>query len=150
LRSMHTGQNSIAPENWLPQLGQARCGCVFMGLTVLRRQSGPKRCTTLHRVVPSRRARLLANCRPVPQAIACSYILARQMTFQIRIPTPGALRHPVLTMSFIRWGGSGVCLEEYFAASNLITPRPRFSIVKAGSGRFAIWIGKPHLRFARS
>jgi hypothetical protein len=34
---MHTGQNSIAPENSLPQLGQVRWGSVFMDLTVLRR-----------------------------------------------------------------------------------------------------------------
>src|SRR6476660_2806738 len=35
-RSMQTGQNSIAPENSLPQLGQVRLGSVLMGLTVLR------------------------------------------------------------------------------------------------------------------
>ena len=32
---MHTGQNSIAPENSLPQLGQVRWRSVFMDLTVL-------------------------------------------------------------------------------------------------------------------
>ena len=36
LRSMQTGQNSIAPENSLPQLGQVRWGSALMGLTVLR------------------------------------------------------------------------------------------------------------------
>jgi len=30
LRSMQTGQNSIAPENWFPQLGQIRWGSVLM------------------------------------------------------------------------------------------------------------------------
>jgi hypothetical protein len=40
-RSMHTGQNSIAPENSLPQLGQVRWMSALMGLTVLRR-SEPK------------------------------------------------------------------------------------------------------------
>jgi len=30
---MQTGQNSIAPENSLPQLGQVRWGSVFMDLT---------------------------------------------------------------------------------------------------------------------
>src|SRR5262249_6345227 len=35
---MQTGQNSIAPENSLPQLGQMRCGSVFMDLTVLQRR----------------------------------------------------------------------------------------------------------------
>ncbi len=33
---MQTGQNSIAPENRLPQLGQVRRGFVFMDLSVLR------------------------------------------------------------------------------------------------------------------
>ena len=37
-RSMHTGQNSIAPENSFPQLGQTRLSSVFMGLTALRMQ----------------------------------------------------------------------------------------------------------------
>jgi hypothetical protein len=36
LRSMQTGQNSIAPEISLPQLGQVRWGSVFMDLTVLQ------------------------------------------------------------------------------------------------------------------
>jgi hypothetical protein len=30
---MQTGQNSIVPENWLPQLGQVRWGSVLMALT---------------------------------------------------------------------------------------------------------------------
>jgi hypothetical protein len=36
---MHTGQNSIAPENSLPQLGQVRWGSVLMGLTALQPHS---------------------------------------------------------------------------------------------------------------
>ena len=39
LRSMQTGQNSIAPENSLPQLGQVRWGSVLMDLTALRMRS---------------------------------------------------------------------------------------------------------------
>jgi hypothetical protein len=38
---MHTGQNSAAPENLLPQLGQTRLSSVssvFMGLTAIRMQ----------------------------------------------------------------------------------------------------------------
>src|SRR5215831_7802949 len=35
---MQTGQNSIAPENSLPQLGQVRWGSVLMELTVLPRR----------------------------------------------------------------------------------------------------------------
>jgi len=39
---MHTGQNSIAPENPLPQLGQVRWGSVFMVLTAVQPQPEPK------------------------------------------------------------------------------------------------------------
>ena len=42
LRSMQTGQNSIAPENSLPQLGQVRWGSVLMVLTALQPQPEPK------------------------------------------------------------------------------------------------------------
>ena len=35
---MQTGQNSIAPENSLPQLGQMRWDSVFMDLTVVPRR----------------------------------------------------------------------------------------------------------------
>src|SRR6516162_76831 len=35
---MQTGQNSIAPENSLPQLGQMRWGSVFMDLSALPRR----------------------------------------------------------------------------------------------------------------
>src|SRR5215472_15639345 len=35
---MQTGQNSIAPENSLPQIGQVRLSSVFMDLTVLPRR----------------------------------------------------------------------------------------------------------------
>jgi hypothetical protein len=93
-------------RNSLPQLGQVRCGCVFMGLTALRPQSGPKRCTTLHRVVPNRRARLLAICRPVPRAIACSLILACQIPFQNKIPVARLLRRSMLITTFKNGGGS--------------------------------------------
>jgi hypothetical protein len=42
LRSMQTGQNSIAPENSLPQLGQVRLGSVLIGLTALQPHSERK------------------------------------------------------------------------------------------------------------
>ena len=38
---MQTGQNSIAPENSLPQLGQVRWGSVLIDLSVLWLQSAP-------------------------------------------------------------------------------------------------------------
>src|SRR5580704_19256973 len=87
LRSIQTGQNSIAPENSLPQLGQVRWGSVFMGLTVLRPPSGPKSSTKLRPVVQNRQTRPLANCCLVPQTIARSFILARQVTCRNKIPS---------------------------------------------------------------
>jgi hypothetical protein len=39
---MQTGQNSIAPESSLPQLGQVRLSSVFMGLPALQPQSEPR------------------------------------------------------------------------------------------------------------
>jgi len=39
---MHIGQNSSAPENSLPQLGQARRASVLIDLSVLWLQSEPK------------------------------------------------------------------------------------------------------------
>jgi hypothetical protein len=42
LRSKHTGQNSIAPENSLAQLGQVRWGSVIMALAALQSQPEPK------------------------------------------------------------------------------------------------------------
>jgi hypothetical protein len=44
---MHTGQNSIAPENSLPQLGQVRCRSALMAVIALQ---PVKANTTLHRV----------------------------------------------------------------------------------------------------
>jgi hypothetical protein len=45
---MHTGQNAIAPESSLPQVGQVRRGCVLMALTVIRNLS-----RTQHHAPPS-------------------------------------------------------------------------------------------------
>jgi hypothetical protein len=39
---MHTGQNSIAPENSLPQVGQARWGSLLMALAAFQPQSESK------------------------------------------------------------------------------------------------------------
>jgi hypothetical protein len=39
---MQTGQNSIAPENSLPQLGQVRWGSVLMVLTALLPTATPR------------------------------------------------------------------------------------------------------------
>jgi hypothetical protein len=39
---MQTGQNSVAPESSLPQLGQVRLCSVFMGLIALQPQREPK------------------------------------------------------------------------------------------------------------
>ena len=61
--------------------------------------------TTLHRVVPNRRARLLGNCCPVPQGNACSFILARHISCRNKIPTVGVLRCPVLITTFNKASG---------------------------------------------
>ncbi len=63
---MQTGQNSIAPESSLPQLGQVRWGSVLMGLTVLQPQPEPKAASR-----STGPCRLLPNYSPVPQTIAC-------------------------------------------------------------------------------
>jgi hypothetical protein len=76
LRSMQTGQNSIAPENSLPQFGQVRWDSVLIVLTGLSAATSADSKATLHRVAQNRSARLLANCWPVPQAIACSSIFS--------------------------------------------------------------------------
>jgi hypothetical protein len=39
---MQTGQNSIAPESSLPQLGQVRWGSVLMVLTALQPKTMPR------------------------------------------------------------------------------------------------------------
>ena len=83
-----------------------RWDSVLTGLTALRSQSEPKSCTTLHRAVPNRRARPLGNCCPVPQAIACSFILARQITCRNKIPTVGVLWCPVLITTLNKANGS--------------------------------------------
>ena len=96
------GRIQSLQKNSSPLLGQVRCGCVFMGLTALRPQSWPKRCTTLCRVVPNRRERIPANGCSVPGAIACSFILARQITCRNKIVLPC----PVLITTFNKAGGS--------------------------------------------
>ena len=62
---MQTGQNSIAPENSLPQLGQVRLGSVLMDLTALQSQPQPAATRPSHRVVRNRPAQRLAYYGPV-------------------------------------------------------------------------------------
>ena len=92
LRSMHTGQNSIAPENSLPQLGQVRWDSIFMDLTALQSESGPKTTPRSTPVVGNQPTGPLANCSPVPQANACFLRLARQITLRNKIPIIDVLR----------------------------------------------------------
>jgi hypothetical protein len=82
---MQTGQNSIAPENSLPQLEQVRWGSVLMDLDALQSQPELKttpRSTEWWEIASTAP---LVNCSPVPQAIACSFILVRQITFRNKI-----------------------------------------------------------------
>jgi len=51
---MHTGQNSIAPENSLPQLGQVRWGSALMLLNAFQSHLSAGNNTTLHRLVRNR------------------------------------------------------------------------------------------------
>jgi len=89
---MHTGQNSIAPESSLPQLGQLRLGSALTALTALPSHSEANATQQSHRAVRKRPAKRLANFCPVAQAIACPFILARQITFRNKIPALGVLR----------------------------------------------------------
>jgi hypothetical protein len=97
---MQTGQNSIAPESSLPQLGQVRWGPVLMGLSALQPEFEPKATPRSTKGCQKRQARPLANRCPVAQAIAHYVTLARQITFRNKIPTAGVLRRPVLITSF--------------------------------------------------
>src|SRR5260221_7701675 len=79
---MQTGQSSIAPETSLPQLGQGALGLlVHVALTALQPQPEPKATPRSTEWCEKRPARPLANCCPVAQAIACSFILARKAGF---------------------------------------------------------------------
>jgi len=71
LRSMQTGQNSIAPESSLPQLGQVRLSSVFMGLPALQPQSEPKSNTTLTEWCEIVQRHPLANDGPASIASLC-------------------------------------------------------------------------------
>src|SRR5262249_31122089 len=91
-RSMQTGQNCIAPENSLPQLGQVRWRSVLMDATALPPQFGRNTTPRSTPVVGNQPTRPLANCSPVPQANACFLRLARQITLRNKIPIIDVLR----------------------------------------------------------
>jgi hypothetical protein len=57
---MHTGQNSTAPENSLPQVGQTRLSSVFMGLTVLWMQPRRRKQSKAWRESSSRQRTMVA------------------------------------------------------------------------------------------
>jgi hypothetical protein len=104
LRSMQTGQNSIAPENSLPQLGQVRWGSVLIVLTLPSTHSEPRK---KHHACTERceigQHGSLANCCPVSQAIASSFRVARHIAFRNRIPIAGVLRHRARDNDLRRW-----------------------------------------------
>ena len=95
---MQTGQNSIAPESSLPQVGQVRWGSAFMGSTALQPHSEPKatpRSTewceighqgSWHTVVP-----LHEQSRVT---------VAREIALRNKIPAARVLRRPVLVTTF--------------------------------------------------
>jgi hypothetical protein len=95
LRSMQIGQNSIAPENLLPQLGQVRWGSALMLLIALQPQSEPNATPRSAEAARNRPGRSLTNClsRSTSQ-LGVALILALQITFRNKIPSvacPAAL-----------------------------------------------------------
>jgi hypothetical protein len=60
-------------------------------------------------------ARLLASSCPVPQAIASSFILAREVTFRNKIPAARVLRRPELITVFGdgRFGNQQPCTGDF-------------------------------------
>ena len=84
-RSKQTGQNSIAPENSLPQLGQVRWGSVLIFLTILPRPQ------------PKAAPRSAEQCEPgqhsswrtvflLHEQSSVALTLAHQITFQNKFP----------------------------------------------------------------
>jgi hypothetical protein len=138
---MHTGQNSIAPENSLPQLGQVRWGSVLMELTALQPQFERK--PTAHSTEwceiglygPWQR------CCPIPQAIAYCIILARQITFLNKIPTVGVLRPP------LRWFETSSRTPPIvdFAANRVVCQT--FAGYLPSFGALVVLVGTPVLQF---
>ena len=87
LRSMQTGQNSIAPENSLPQLGHVRRGSVFMGLTALQPRYEPKSRKQHHAPPSGAKSASTAPGKLLSRSTSdCVPILARQITFRNKIP----------------------------------------------------------------
>ena len=98
LRSMHTGQNFIAPESSLPQLGQVRWVSVLIALTALQPQPEPKAIPRSTPVVRNRPVQRLAFCCPVPQTNALYYRVKPR--FGTKFRALASLQRPVLIMSF--------------------------------------------------
>jgi hypothetical protein len=98
---MHTGQNSIAPESSLPQLGQVRWDSVLMGLTVLQPQSEPKataRSNDWCESAGTALGKLLSHCT---SNCVCLYtILARQTRLGTKFLPLVSCGVPVLITSF--------------------------------------------------
>jgi hypothetical protein len=93
---MHTGQNFIAPENSLPQLGQVRWNSVLMALTALQPQPEPKIKPRATEWCEIGRHGHWQTVVPFHKPKACSLTLAPQIEFRNKIPTVGALPRPVL------------------------------------------------------
>ena len=103
---MQTGQNSIAPENSLPQLGQVRWGSVLMFLTALQPEPKPSATPRSTEWCEIRRHSAWHTFVPLHAELGVSLLLARQGPFRNKIPTGGVLRHPRVvakgfTMAFV-------------------------------------------------
>src|SRR6516164_10408069 len=141
LRSMQTGQNSIAPENSLLQLGQVRWGSLLMALTALQSPPRPAAIPRSHQVVRNWPARPPSSCCPVARAISCCVILSRQITFRNRIPTAGVLRPP------LRWFETSSRTPPIvdFAANRVVCQT--FAGYLPSFGALVVLVGTPVLQF---
>jgi hypothetical protein len=99
---MHTGQNSIAPENSLPQLGQFRWNTVFMDLTAPKPQFEPKSRARSTEWCKISLHGPLQSCCPSSQTLVYSFIVGRQIKFRNKTHTLGDLPPPVAEGIFDR------------------------------------------------
>jgi len=100
---MQTGQNSIAPENSLPQLGQVRWDSVLMGLTALLPQSKPKATPRSTEWCEIGQHGPWQTFVPFHKQLRVHLMVARQIRFRNKIPTVGVLRRRVLMTTLTLW-----------------------------------------------
>src|SRR6516225_3412816 len=96
LRSTQTGQNSIAPENSLPQLGQVRCGSALIFPPALLRQSQRTAIPISADWCENSQQGFWQHCRSLARVIAYSVTIPREIASRNKIPAARVSRHPAL------------------------------------------------------